>query len=170
MRYVCILLFILLPSLVGTSTIKFNAEDILMPVVNLPLIEVFPVDLVELNLAARLVHSEAGYQPFEGQVAVINTVSSRKSRKKTPFKNVVFQKGQYDGINSKRFYEKPTAENYIAARIALAGYRVLPYEVQYFHNKKIATDTKWIRYLSNYEYKTIGDHTFCWVPNLKPQA
>lgn len=121
-------------------------------------------------LLARLIKAEAAGEPFEGQVAVAQTVIYRSWRKHTSYEAVIYQKGQYDGIHTKRFYEEPGAGHLKAAYYALIGYKVIPYGVQYFHNKKIATDTKWVKYLSKHEFKTIGNHTFCWISWLKPQA
>lgn len=128
-------------------------------------------DRDSIELFARLIYAESGHQPFDGQVGVANTVIYRSWRKGKTYQQIVFQPGQYDGVRTKRFREgKPTEENYRAAYYALIGYKAVPYGVQYFHNKHIATDTSWIQYLSKHEYKTIGNHTFCWIPNLKPQA
>lgn len=166
MKYVCVLLFILFPSLVMTSHIER------LPTILLPEITVRPEkpDQDSIYLLARLIQAEANNEPFKGQVAVANTVIYRSWRKNKSIRDIVFQKGQYDGIRSEYFKRKPKDQHLRAAYYALIGYKAIPYGVQYFHNKQIATDTKWVRYLSNYEYKTIGNHTFCWIPKLKPQA
>jgi len=166
MRYVCILLFILLPSLVSSS----HKDRI--PTVILPEVTVRPPmpNRDSIELLARLIYAESNGEPFDGQVAVANTVIYRSWRKNRSYHDIVFQKGQYDGVRTKYFNRTPKPEHLRAAYYALIGYKAIPYGVQYFHNKRIATDTKWVKYLSKHEYKTIGNHTFCWIPELKPQA
>lgn len=166
MKYVWILLFILFPSLVKPSHKEIT------PFVILPEITVRPEmpNADSIYLLARLIQAEANGEPFQGQVAVANTVIYRSWRKGKNYHNIVFQKGQYDGVKSKYFHRKPKPEHLRAAYYALIGYKAVPYGVQYFHNKRIATDTRWVSYLSKHEYKTIGNHTFCWIPRLKPQV
>lgn len=166
MRYVCILLLILLPSLVSSS----HKDRI--PTVILPEVTVRPPmpNRDSIELLARLIYAESNGEPFLGQVAVANTVIYRSWRKNKTYKEIVFQEGQYDGVRTKYFNRTPKPEHLRAAYYALIGYKAVPYGVQYFHNKAIATDTKWVKYLSKHEYKTIGNHTFCWIPELKPQA
>jgi len=166
MKYAIFTLLILFPSLVSSS------HKDRMPMLVLPEITVKPPmpNQDSIYLLARLIQAEANGEPFQGQVAVANTVIYRSWRKGKTIREIVFQKGQYDGTRSKYFYRKPKPEHLRAAYYALIGYKAIPYGVQYFHNKHIATDTSWIQYLSEHEYKTIGNHTFCWIPNLKPQA
>jgi len=166
MKYAIFTLLILFPSLVSSS------HKDRMPVLVLPEITVKPPmpNQDSIYLLARLIQAEANGEPFQGQVAVANTVIYRSWRKNKAIHEIVFQKGQYDGVKSKYFHHRPRPEHLKAAYYALIGYKAIPYGVQYFHNKHIATDTSWIQYLSEHEYKTIGNHTFCWIPNLKPQA
>lgn len=163
---ISVLLLLVSPLSVTTSTPDR------IPTVVLPEITVTPQapHPDSVYLLARLIRAEATNEPFDGQVAVAQTVIYRSWRKHTSYYNIIHQKGQYDGIRTKRFYEKPSEEHLRAAYYALIGYKVIPYGVQFFHNKKIATDTKWVKYLSKYEYITIGGHTFCWILNYKPQA
>lgn len=149
-----------------------NSTPLRIPTVVLPEVTVTPQapHPDSVYLLARLIRAEATNEPFGGQIAVAQTVIYRSWRKHVSYEAIIYQKGQYDGIHTKRFYEEPRADHLKAAYYALIGYKVIPYGVQYFHNKKIATDTKWVAYLSNYEFITIGGHTFCWVPNLKPQV
>lgn len=165
MKYAIILLLILFPSLVSSS------HKNITPFVILPEVTVKPEtpNADSIYLLARLIQAEANGEPFQGQVAVANTVIYRSWRKKQKIHDIVFQKGQYDGVKSKYFKRMPKPEHLRAAYYALIGYKAIPYGVQYFHNKRIATDTSWVTYLSKYEYKTIGNHTFCWIPKLKPK-
>lgn len=118
-------------------------------------------------LLAHLIYAESNLEPLEGQIAVANTVIYRSWRKGKTYKEIVFQKGQYDGIHTKYFKREPKPEHLRAAYLALIGRKVIPYGVQCFHNKRIATDIRWVRLMEKNEYKTIGNHTFCWIAKLK---
>lgn len=124
----------------------------------------------ELYLLARLVYAESGGEPYDGKLAVANVVVNRMQRKGYTLKEVIYQKGQFDGIRSKRFKavykgeEVAFQECLKAAETILEGERVIPYSVQYFHNPVTSTDNKWIRHIERYKYKKIGRHLFCHNP------
>lgn len=124
----------------------------------------------ELNILARLVYAESGGEPYSGKLAVANVVINRMQHKGFTLREVVYQKGQFDGIRTKRFKavykgeEIAFQESLKAAETILEGKRVIPYTVQYFHNPDTSTDTKWTRYIERCKYKQIGRHLFCHNP------
>jgi N-acetylmuramoyl-L-alanine amidase len=131
---------------------------------DLPTVEIvckLPSDK-QVLLLARLINAEAVGEPFEGKLAVANVVQNRMKIKRMSMEEIIFRKGQFDGIHSKRFYQNPPKDCMKAAFLALTGERVIPEGIYYFHNKEIATDTKWVRFLAKFEHETIGQHTFCW--------
>ena len=123
-----------------------------------------------LELFARLVYAEANREPCDCQVAVLNTVISRSHRKNKNYSQIIYQKGQYDGVKTKYFHRKPTVEHYRAAYLALIGRKIIPDGVQYFMNEDIATDLRWKTKLQKHKYFKCGNHTFYWVPRLKPRV
>lgn len=135
---------------------------------NLPEVEVvckLP-DPDHLDLLARLVSCEAGNQPFRGKLAVANVVVNRMEVRNRSLKQVVYRKGQFDGIKTKRFYSEPDSSCVRAAFLILTGDKVLPKEVLYFHNPKLSTDVKWVRKLKAHLHELIGDHGFYYDPRL----
>lgn len=134
-------------------------------------VEESKIDQKQVELLARLIYSEANGEPYKGKLAVGNVVLNRMERKKTSLYNVIFQKGQFDGIRTSRFkYKYKVDESYQiclkAATELLNGLRILPNTVEFFHNPETSTDTGWTRKLSRYKHKLIGRHLFCHNPNL----
>lgn len=115
-------------------------------------------------LLARLVDAEAENQPFEGQRAVADVVLNTAAAKKWSVARTITDPGRFDGVKSKRFHREPTDSCKEAARLAIMGYRILPANVLYFHNPITSTDSKWVQFISQYPYKLIGNHLFCYKP------
>lgn len=124
----------------------------------------------ELKLLAKLIYSESPHEPYLGKLAVGNVVINRMSRTGKSMKKIIFQKGQFDGVRSKRFKrvrkgdEQAFKECVNAAKEILEGRIVLPNTIEFFHNPKTSTDSKWVRKISKYRYKKIGRHLFCHRP------
>lgn len=114
----------------------------------------------DLAAAERCVCGEAEGQSLNGKIAVMNVIQNRMERRNRSLLEVVYRKGQFDGMKSKR---PITAECKKAVRMALfEDVRILPKDVVYFHNKKIATDTDWINklYKTKIRWGQIEDHEF----------
>jgi|LakMenE01Jun11ns_1017448.scaffolds.fasta_scaffold9956893_9 N-acetylmuramoyl-L-alanine amidase len=119
----------------------------------------------DVELLARLIYCEAGNQPYLGKLAVANVVVNRQQLLGTTLHKTIHAKGQFDGINTKYFYQKPNYESYQAAYDVLVNKkRVLPLSVVYFANERISTDKKWIKRVQKNKYMDIYDHSFYHEP------
>ena len=133
----------------------------------LPLVEVTveEVEKKDVLLLARLINSEAKWEPFEGKLAVgqvvVNRINSSQFSYATNLSTTIYEKKQFDGIRTKYFREKPNLESIRAARLVLIGRKVLPDNCFFYANEKASTDKDWINYLSkHYSKKVINNHTF----------
>lgn len=115
----------------------------------------------DVVLLAKLINGEAPYEPYEGQLAVASVVVNRMAYTGKDLSTVVFQRGQFDGIRSKRFNTWTRDQYRIAYKALVAGQTNIPASVLFFHNKKTSTDTKWVKALRKYEWRQIGGHMFC---------
>lgn len=121
-------------------------------------------------LLARLVYSESPHEIYKGKLAVANVVINRKIYSGKSIKAVIYQKGQFDGVNSKRFKhvqkgdQRAFNECLLAAEEVYYGKRILPKTVMFFHNPKSSTDTKWVKKILRFKYRQIGNHLFCHRP------
>lgn len=86
--------------------------------------EARPYDDATLDLMARVITHESGYQPLAGKIAVGNVIMNRVNSPSFPntVYEVVYQPGQFPGATS---YE-PNAESILAARLCLEGANVVP--------------------------------------------
>lgn len=77
----------------------------------------------EVLLLAQLISSEARGQPFAGQVAVGSTVLNRVKSPLFPgtVRDVIYQGGQFRGLESPSFLRKPTRSSVFAAVVSLSG-------------------------------------------------
>ena len=139
-------------------------------------VEEVKINKSDLLLLARIIYAEAGHEKeYDGLLGVGQVVLNRAERKKTSIRNIIYQKGQFDGIRSKNFkYRYKTCKLFKvslqAARELLEGKRILPKTVEFFHNPITSTDTGWTRYLQKTARKNppidIGNHRFFHNPNL----
>lgn len=157
-----------------TSSYNNTQSPLPLPVVTLDEVVVtakkeIPSSLKEdWLLLARLIQAEAGGEPFEGKRAVADVVINISRYKHWTISRTIYDKGRFDGIRSKRFLSPPDDSSKEAARLAILGDNLLPASVMYFHNPKISTDTAWVKYISRFPYKKIGEHLFCHHPKLNP--
>lgn len=114
----------------------------------------------DVVLLAKLINGEAPYEPYEGQLAVASVVVHRMAYLKKDLTSVVFQRGQFDGIRSKRFKTWTREQYKIAYKALVTGITNVPSSVIFFLNENTSTDTAWVRTLKRYKWKTIGNHTF----------
>lgn len=113
-------------------------------------------DLVWL---ARIVSAEAKGESQEGQIAVANVVLNRVASGRFPdsIREVIFQKNQFSPTMNGSIHDEPTQEALESARLALQGERVVPSDVLFFYNRKVA-GSSWLD--GRRPYTTIGSHTF----------
>lgn len=118
--------------------------------------DVKAINLNDIKLLAKLINSEAGDEPFEGKIAVANVVIYRSQENKQPIQDIIYEPGQFDGVNTRLFLDEPSDDSIEAAKEALSGKRVLN-KAYYFADLKLcspgwATNEKFIC--------RIGDHWF----------
>lgn len=128
--------------------------------------EVHPSMRDDYLLLSRLVYAEAGHEPLAGKVAVADVVLNIARFKRISIKDAIYLPGIFDGIKHPVFKMKPNRDSEEAARRAMTGRGVLPAGVLYFFNHKAASDTGWVKHISRYTYKQIGNHVFCYEPRL----
>lgn len=113
-------------------------------------------------LAARCVCSETIGEEYKGKVAVANVIYNRHINRNQTISEVIYDRGQFDGIKNKYFKQKPTYECKKAVKeIFVDSNFILPLSVEYFHNKKLSTDIHHVNKVEQYIYDIIGRHTFC---------
>ncbi|KJF26401.1 cell wall hydrolase [Clostridium aceticum] len=112
---------------------------------------------------SRIIHAEAGAEPYQGKVAVGNVVLNRVNSREFPntIYNVIFEYykniPQFSPVAEGTIYNTPSQESIQAAQDALRGSRPVG-NATYFFNPDKATG-QWI--VSNKSYVTrIGDHVF----------
>ncbi len=105
----------------------------------------------EYKLIVHIVMAEAEGEPFEGKIAVANTVINRVRNRGMSIEEVIFQPYQY--CTGYRFKLKPTEECYRAVDAALSGYEAVGRDVEYFCENSITFD--YLDYVTS-----IGSHDF----------
>ncbi len=111
---------------------------------------------------SRIVYSEAGGEPLDGQIAVAQVVINRKACYLWPnsIYGVIFDDRagvQFSPTANGTIYQEPSAEAVIAAKLALDGADVVE-DCCYFLNPDISDDG-WFERNCEY-YATIGSHKF----------
>lgn len=114
-------------------------------------------------LIAKCACSEALNQGSKGQQLVAEVIINRSRMKNQSFEEVIYAKGQFDGIRNKYFKRKPTA-SCVMATVKAFYEPEMPFNTVYFANEKISTDRKWIRYLRTLKRIEYKDHTFYQKP------
>lgn len=170
------LFFILsMPLVAMNNNLGNNMEEYIYNktyVYDLPEVEV----IGELTLStkildlARLINSEAGNQNLTGKIAVGNVVINIARERGWSIKRTIYDRNKrgprFDGIDTKRFNEYPSKESILAA-VKSFTIKVVPDDVQFFHNPRLSTDSKWVNYIEKYKYQDIQDHRFCRNPKSK---
>ena len=112
-----------------------------------------PYDEESLDILARVIMHESGYQPFQGQLAVGSVIMNRVSSGKFPntVKEVVCSPNQFPGATDAT----PGANAILAARLCLEGANVVP-GAYYFNGVGKAC---WASRNKSLLY-TIGGHAF----------
>jgi len=113
----------------------------------------------ELLWLARITMVEAGYEPYEGQLAVANVILNRVKDPRFPntIYDVIHAPGQFPpALNGKLQDVQPSESVWKAVRAAAAGENNVPGAV-YFHNPKVTSGGFWN---SLTEVAKIGNHRF----------
>jgi len=113
----------------------------------------------ELLWLARITMVEAGYEPYEGQLAVANVILNRVKDPRFPdtIYDVIHAPGQFPpALNGKLKDVEPSESVWKAVRAAASGENNVPGAV-YFHNPKVASGGFW---KSLTEVARIGNHRF----------
>ena len=112
---------------------------------------------------SRIIHAEAGAEPYQGKVAVGNVVLNRVKSKDFPntIYNVIFEYykniPQFSPVADGTIYNTPSSESIKAANEALNGARPVGNATYFFNPNKAAGS--WI--VNNKSYVTkIGGHVF----------
>lgn len=93
----------------------------------------------DLQLLAKIIQIESGYEPLEGQIAVGNVILNRVKDERFPntIKEVIFQPNQFPpAANGKLDTVEPSESAWIAAEKVLRGEMVVEGAL-YFYNPKV---------------------------------
>lgn len=117
----------------------------------------------DLYWLARIIHAEAGAEPYEGKVAVGNVILNRVASNNFPntIYNVIFEYyqdiPQFSPVADGTIYNTPSEESMQAARDALNGSKPVGNSTYFFNPDKAAGT--WIVKNKAYLAK-IGEHSF----------
>ena len=115
--------------------------------------------LLDVDLLARLIYSEARGEPYIGKLAVGNVVMNRVMSERFPntIRSVIYAQGQFCVVRNGMIDREADQDSIDAAIEVMAGRRILDGDVVYFYNPKTASD-KWIRTRS--VSARYGNHNF----------
>ncbi len=152
MKYAVILLVLLF----GTIQSKSTTVDLAIE----PLCSEFIIS-PSVMLLARLVYSEARGEPYLGQLGVAQVVRNRMQWTGKTLEQVIYRKGQFDGIHTKAFHQFPSKQCIIAAMEVLeGGVSIFGDNVLYFLNPDTSTDLVHLNRIEPYFIIRIGRHSF----------
>ncbi|WP_245946801.1 cell wall hydrolase [Paenibacillus cellulosilyticus] len=111
----------------------------------------------DLGRLARVVYSEAGGEPFKGQIAVAAVVLNRIDSPNFPdtIEKVIFAPGAFTTVANGQYWKLPNAEAFSAAIQAAKG--IDPSNGGLYFNSAPA-DSEWFQSLT--KTATIGGHVF----------
>lgn len=117
----------------------------------------------ELLWLTRIINSEAGTEPFNGMIAVGNTVLNRVASEIYPdnIKDVIFDTDicvQFQPTDDLTINKTPSEEARIAACLCFEGYNIVE-DCMYFVERFGLVDDSWFKATKKY-YTTIGSHDF----------
>ena len=112
----------------------------------------------DVLLLARLIYSEAGNQTYNGKVAVGNVVRYRMKKMNKSLSDVIYQKGQFDGVKTKYFNMTPSEECIKASYDVLINNYIVIDEAYFYVNLDICKKPNWAKD-SKFIMK-IGNHWF----------
>lgn len=112
----------------------------------------------DLELIARVIDQEAGFEPLLGKIALGNLIMNRVASSAFPSTvyDVLYQKSQFTVVKSSKFWKgTPRAESVLAAKLAMDGASILPTAL--FYN--MAGMNSWAARNRPF-VATIGHHSF----------
>lgn len=112
----------------------------------------------DLNLLARLIHAEAGAEPYVGKVAVGGVIMNRIQSPKFPksIAGVVYQPHAFESVSNGIINQAPTNDSIKAAAAALGGWDPSGGALYFFNPAKTSNPWIWARTIIN----RIGKHVF----------
>ncbi|NDI34771.1 cell wall hydrolase [Chengkuizengella sediminis] len=113
----------------------------------------------EIELLAKIISAEAGYEPYEGQIAVGNVILNRVNDSRFPntIKGVIYANNQFTPVKTGKFETiQPSAQSIKAAQEVLAG-KIVVEGALYFFNPAVSKSDF---FYSKEVVKEIGGHRF----------
>ncbi|HEY8463553.1 MAG TPA: cell wall hydrolase [Bacillota bacterium] len=112
----------------------------------------------ELDLLARVIHAEAGAEPYVGKVAVGGVILNRVQNRKFPktVAGVIYQPHAFESVSNGFINRPANASSRKAARDALAGWDPSGGALYFFNPAKTNSRWIWARRIIN----RIGKHVF----------
>lgn len=112
----------------------------------------------DIALLARLIHAEAGAEPYVGKVAVGGVVLNRVQSSKFPqtIAGVIYQPRAFESVSNGIINRPPSKESIKAARDALSGWDPSGGALYFFNPAKTRNRWIWARRIIN----RLGKHVF----------
>jgi N-acetylmuramoyl-L-alanine amidase len=112
------------------------------------------------ELLARLIHAEAGAEPYTGQVAVGAVILNRIQNVKFPktLAGVVYQPHAFESVSNGQINTTPTDSARKAARAALSGWDPSGGALFFYNPAKVTSPTSYI--WTRRTIQKIGRHLF----------
>lgn len=112
----------------------------------------------DIALLARLIHAEAGAEPYVGKVAVGGVVLNRVQSSKFPqtIAGVIYQPHAFESVSNGIINRAPSKESLKAARDALSGWDPSGGALYFFNPAKTRNRWIWARRIIN----RLGKHVF----------
>lgn len=115
----------------------------------------------DIRLLQMLVEAEAGDEPFEGKIAVVNVIMNRMKDPTFPhtIRGIIYQKNQFEPVVTGVIYRvHPSASTKEAVERALKGEKVIPNDIVNFWAVWLNKDHMVWKHL--HPVMTIGTHHF----------
>lgn len=118
-----------------------------------------PLLAEDVDLLARIIYIEAGYESYEGQIAVGNVILNRVNHSSFPntIRDVIYAQGQFPPAHNGMIDRAEPSDSAIqAARAAIGGTEYAPHAL-YFYNPRVTTSSF---FTQKEAVATIGNHRF----------
>ncbi|WP_168735378.1 cell wall hydrolase [Cohnella fermenti] len=138
----------------GLTSDALNAGDSLKMIVP----EFMDPATADVALLSKLIQVEAGYEPYEGKIAIANVVLNRVKSGRFPdtVSGVIYAAGQFPPARNGNLQTlSASSESVQAAKAALSGENVVPGALYFFNPKLEPAKAK-----KSSVVKTIGHHMF----------
>lgn len=112
----------------------------------------------DINLLAKIIHAEAGAEPYVGKVAVGGVIMNRIQHSKFPntIAGVVYQPRAFESVSNGIVNRPASQESLKAARDALNGWDPSGGAIYFFNPAKTSNRWIWARRIIN----RLGKHVF----------